>query len=41
MLIEDVRRRVEEEEGEFFPKVRNELGRKALGDLGEALEKSE
>src|SRR3954453_3093092 len=38
VLIENVRHHVEEEEGEFFPKVRNELGRKALGDLGEALE---
>ena len=27
MLIENVRHHVEEEEGEFFPKVRNELGR--------------
>ncbi|MET0144756.1 MAG: hemerythrin domain-containing protein [Ilumatobacteraceae bacterium] len=40
VLIESVRHHVEEEEGEFFPKVRNELGRKALGDLGEALEKA-
>ena len=39
MLIENVRHHVEEEEGEFFPKVRNELGRKALADLGEALAK--
>jgi hemerythrin superfamily protein len=40
VLIESVRHHVEEEEGEFFPKVRNELGRKALGDLGEALEQA-
>ena len=40
VLIENVRHHVEEEEGEFFPKVRNELGRKALGDLGDALEKA-
>jgi hemerythrin superfamily protein len=40
VLIENVRHHVEEEEDEFFPKVRNELGRKALGDLGEALEKA-
>ena len=40
VLIENVRHHVEEEEGEFFPKVRNELGRKALGELGEALEKA-
>jgi hemerythrin superfamily protein len=38
VLIENVRHHVEEEEQDFFPKVRNELGRKALGDLGEALE---
>ncbi len=38
VLIENVRHHVEEEEGEFFPKVRDELGRKALADLGEAME---
>jgi hemerythrin superfamily protein len=38
VLIENVRHHVEEEEGEFFPKVRAELGRKALADLGQALE---
>jgi hypothetical protein len=38
VLIEAVRHHVEEEETEFFPKVRNELGRKALSDLGDALE---
>ena len=37
VLIENVRHHVEEEEGEFFPKVRGELGRKALADLGDAL----
>jgi hypothetical protein len=37
VLIENVRHHVEEEEGEFFPMFRNELGRKALGDLGDAL----
>ena len=37
VLIENVRHHVEEEETEFFPKVRAELGRKALSDLGEAL----
>jgi hemerythrin superfamily protein len=37
VLIENVRHHVEEEEGEFFPKVRRELGRKALADLGEAM----
>jgi hemerythrin-like domain-containing protein len=38
VLIESVRHHVEEEEQEFFPKVRKELGRAALDDLGEALE---
>src|SRR6478609_6659049 len=40
VLIENVRHHVEEEESDFFPKVRNELGRKALGDLGDAMEKA-
>ena len=37
MLIENVRHHVEEEEGEYFPKVRDELGRNALADLGDAM----
>jgi hypothetical protein len=37
VLIENVRHHVEEEEQEFFRKVRNQLGRKALADLGDAL----
>jgi hemerythrin superfamily protein len=37
VLIENVRHHVEEEEEEFFPKVRDELGRKALGELGDAM----
>jgi hemerythrin superfamily protein len=37
VLIENVRHHVEEEETEYFPKVRDELGRTALGDLGEAM----
>jgi hemerythrin superfamily protein len=37
VLIENVRHHVEEEETDFFPKVRHELGRNALADLGEAL----
>ena len=37
MLIENVRHHVEEEESDFFPKVRNELGRSALAELGEAM----
>ena len=38
VLIESVRHHVEEEEQELFPEVRKELGRKALGEIGEALE---
>ena len=38
VLIENVRHHVKEEEQEFFPKVRDRLGRKALADLGVALE---
>jgi hemerythrin-like domain-containing protein len=37
VLIESVRHHVEEEENELFPKVRDELGRSALADLGEAM----
>ena len=37
VLIENVRHHVEEEESEFFPKVRKQLGRNELADLGEAL----
>jgi hemerythrin-like domain-containing protein len=37
VLIENVRHHVEEEENDFFPKVRDELGRKALNDLGDAM----
>jgi hemerythrin-like domain-containing protein len=37
VLIDTVRHHIEEEEGEFFPKVRDELGRNALTDLGEQL----
>jgi hemerythrin superfamily protein len=40
VLIELVRHHVEEEEGEFFPKVRSELGRKRLGEIGLELEKA-
>lgn len=38
VLIENVRHHVEEEEAEFFPKVRDELGRNALSDLGDAMD---
>ena len=37
VLMENVRHHVEEEESDFFPKVRRELGRTALADLGQAL----
>ena len=37
VLIENVRHHIEEEETEFFPKVRKDLGRSALADLGTAL----
>ena len=37
VLIENVRHHVEEEETEFFPMVRDELGRTALADLGDAM----
>jgi hemerythrin superfamily protein len=38
VLMESVRHHVEEEENEFFPKVREALGRKALVELGETME---
>ena len=37
VLIENVRHHVEEEETEFFPKVRDALSRSTLAELGEAL----
>jgi hemerythrin superfamily protein len=37
VLIENVRHHVKEEEGDYFPKVRKELGRKALSELGDAM----
>jgi hemerythrin superfamily protein len=37
VLMENVRHHVHEEETEFFPKVRAQLGRNDLADLGEAL----
>jgi hemerythrin superfamily protein len=38
VLIENVRHHVKEEENDYFPKVRKELRRKALLELGEAME---
>jgi len=40
VLIESVRHHVEEEEQELFPAVRKALGRKALAELGDALEQA-
>ena len=40
VLIESVRHHVEEEEGEMFPKVRATMGRKALQELGDTLERA-
>ena len=40
VLIELVRHHVEEEEKEFFPKVRSEVGRKRLGEIGQQLEEA-
>ena len=37
VLIENVTHHMDEEEQEWFPKVRDGLGRKALQDLGEQL----
>ena len=39
VLIENVEHHIEEEEGEWFPKVREHLGRKELQDIGAQLEK--
>ncbi|HUS62376.1 MAG TPA: hemerythrin domain-containing protein, partial [Acidimicrobiales bacterium] len=37
VLMENVRHHVREEEDEYFPKVRAELGRNALNELGDAM----
>ena len=37
VLMENVRHHVKEEESEFFPKVRQAIGRAELADLGEAM----
>jgi hemerythrin superfamily protein len=38
VLMENVRHHVEEEESEYFPKVRDELGRNDLQELGDKME---
>ncbi len=38
VLIENVRHHVEEEESDLFPQVRKAVGRKELGELGDAME---
>jgi len=38
VLIESVRHHVQEEEQELFPKVRQALGRKRMGEIGAAME---
>ena len=40
VLIESVRHHVKEEEGELFPTVREALGRKELGEIGDKMEKA-
>ncbi|MEU8271784.1 hemerythrin domain-containing protein [Sphaerisporangium sp. NPDC049002] len=40
VLIENVRHHVEEEEEEWFPQVREAMGRKKLQELGERMEKA-
>jgi hemerythrin superfamily protein len=40
VLMENVRHHVEEEETELFPEVRKAVGRKELGELGDAMEKA-
>jgi hemerythrin-like domain-containing protein len=40
VLIENVRHHIEEEEEEWFPKVRDGLGRKTLQEIGAEMEKA-
>ena len=40
VLIENVRHHIEEEEDEWFPKVREALGRNVLQEIGEAMAES-
>lgn len=37
VLMENVRHHVEEEEDDYFPKVREELGRNAMNEIGDAM----
>ena len=40
VLIENVRHHMDEEEDEWFPKVRDGLGRKTLQEIGAEMEKA-
>ena len=40
VLIENVRHHIDEEEDEWFPKVRDGLGRKTLQEIGAEMEKA-
>jgi hemerythrin superfamily protein len=40
VLMENVRHHVEEEETDLFPQIREALGRKRLGEIGDALDKA-
>jgi iron-sulfur cluster repair protein YtfE (RIC family) len=40
VLVENVRHHIRDEEHDLFPKVRTQLGRKALVELGEQLQKA-
>ena len=40
VLIENVRHHIDEEEEEWFPKVRDGLGRKTLQEIGAEIEKA-
>ena len=40
VLIENVRHHIKEEEDEWFPQVREKLGRKALQDIGAEMQKA-
>ena len=41
MLIENVRHHIEEEEDEWFPQVREALGRKVLQEIGAEMAEAE